>query len=470
MLQRHAVQVLLGAKHTQKETATLTGVSERSVRRIAQEPPVDGSGGADVKQERSVGRPSVAAAFSDKVKRILAEEPELKTVEILHRLRGAGYKGGKTAAYDLVKSLRPGSAEFMVRFEGLPGEFTQHDFGEVWVTFADSQRHKVRFFASRLKYSRWVEVTVVPDQKVETLVRAVVAHFEAIGGIPLLAVFDRPKTIAQEWDKAGRVTKWNDTFAQSMFSLGVGVELCWPYRANEKGSVENLVGWVKGSFFKQRRFVDMADLLAQLAEWLHEANHVRPCRATGEIPAARMVAERARLRPLKVTSDELALPFPTSVGPTAKVVMDGRSYSMPPATIGLPATLHLYRDRVRIVAGGHSAEHERLLEPGASSTLPEHRALQVDEVPGQRGKRYLKRQHLLDLGQAATDLLTELVHRRPETWPSDVDVLHVLLQTHGEMALRSACQRALDQQVFGAEYVKVFLESPDAVQPVRCDS
>jgi hypothetical protein len=40
--------------------------------------------------------------------------------------------------------------------------------------------------------------------------------------------------------------------------LGIGVEVCWPYRPQEKGCVENLVGWVKGSFFKQRRFLDRA--------------------------------------------------------------------------------------------------------------------------------------------------------------------------------------------------------------------
>lgn len=42
--------------------------------------------------------------------------------------------------------------------------------------------------------------------------------------------------------------------------LGIGVEVWWPYRPQEKGSVENRVGWAKGSFFKQRRFLDRADL------------------------------------------------------------------------------------------------------------------------------------------------------------------------------------------------------------------
>ena len=42
--------------------------------------------------------------------------------------------------------------------------------------------------------------------------------------------------------------------------LGLGIEVCWPLSPEQKGSIENLVGWVKGSFFKQRRFLDDADL------------------------------------------------------------------------------------------------------------------------------------------------------------------------------------------------------------------
>jgi hypothetical protein len=48
-----------------------------------------------------------------------------------------GYQGGKTALYALVASLRPKLIKPLVRFEGLPGEFSQHDFGEVVVQFLD---------------------------------------------------------------------------------------------------------------------------------------------------------------------------------------------------------------------------------------------------------------------------------------------------------------------------------------------
>jgi transposase len=70
-----------------------------------------------------------------------------------------------------------------------------------------------------------------------------------------MCVFDRPKTVAIHWKRNGVVTEWNSSFAYATLELGVGVELCWPYRPEEKGSVENLVGFVKNSFFKVCRFV-----------------------------------------------------------------------------------------------------------------------------------------------------------------------------------------------------------------------
>lgn len=79
--------------------------------------------------------------------------------------------------------------------------------------------------------------------------------------------------------------------------------------------MENLVGFVKGSFFKQRRFHDEADLRAPLAEWHREVNDERPCRATQTIPTVRLAEEQPRLRALTVRSDDLALRVPVVVGP-----------------------------------------------------------------------------------------------------------------------------------------------------------
>ena len=187
-----------------------------------------------------------------------------------------------------------------MRFEGLAGEFSQHDFGEVRVRYQDGTEREVHFFASRLKYSRWVEVTLVHRRArrnagadARRSSRRVWRRF------PWSAVFDRPKTVAlhvgSRWRRHGMESDVCRRGARSR----AGRRSVLAVSAARERRVENLVGWVKGSFFKQRRFLDREDLERQLREWLTEANTVRPSRATGVPPAARMADERARLRPLK---------------------------------------------------------------------------------------------------------------------------------------------------------------------------
>jgi transposase len=471
MLKRHEIQVLRRAGHSQIEVATLAGVGRRTVQRVDGEAAVTHIDSGREHAVRGIGRPAKAEPFRSVVAEILAGEPQLLSVEVLRRVKLKGYDGGKTALYELIHELRPKTSRPLVRFEGLAGEFTQHDFGHVEVRYLNGTEQRVHFFASRLKYSRWVEVTIVPDERTETLVRTFVDHFAAIGGVPLLAVFDRPKTVALKWTRDGQVTDWNPVFAGVALDLSVGIEVCWPAAPWQKGSVENLVGWVKGSFFKQRRFVDDDDLLQQLAEWRTEVNTQRPCRATKIIPAVRLEEERPRLRSLKVAPADLALRVPVVVGPTAEVIHDTHPYSMSPEAIGIAGTLYLYRDRVRIVAGRFEITHERKFQPGEGSILPEHRAQHVAAVSGKRAKRYLQREHLLKLGPEALTYLTELTHRRPQVWLRDIDRLHTLLATYGDDAMRGALARGVAEHAIGAEYIAHFLaEAVTTPRPIEGDS
>ena len=136
------------------------------------------------------------------------------------------------ALNELIAELRPRARQLLMRFEGLPGEFSQHDFGEVRINYLDGTQEVVRFFCSRLKWSRWAVVDLVPNQVAETLIRTLADHFVEFGGVPLCCVFDRPKTMALRWAKNGEVTEWDPIFAYAALELGFTAEVCWPRRAN----------------------------------------------------------------------------------------------------------------------------------------------------------------------------------------------------------------------------------------------
>ena len=62
-------------------------------------------------QRRGVGRPSVVIRYTPQLARWLGENPDLSGAEILRRLRLCGYRGGKSAFYELVRRLRVPTAD-----------------------------------------------------------------------------------------------------------------------------------------------------------------------------------------------------------------------------------------------------------------------------------------------------------------------------------------------------------------------
>ena len=97
-----------------------------------------------------------------------------------------------------MRELRPSAVRPVARFEGVAGEFSQHDFGGVRLRWRGSgPAGRVHFFCSRLNFSRYALVKLVADQRTETLVLSLAEHFQHWGGIPLLAVFDRASLSAR---------------------------------------------------------------------------------------------------------------------------------------------------------------------------------------------------------------------------------------------------------------------------------
>lgn len=405
----------------------------------------------------AVGRPLIAVRYEDIARRHLEERPNLPTVELLRILRENGYDGGKDPVYRLARRLRHIVAAPIVRFEGHPGEFAQCDFGHVRVGYDSGTTEILHFFAARLKWSRWVHVELVENEQMGSLVRDLLASIDSFGVVPLSCVFDNSKTVVLS--RQGGEIHRNPTFSQVALDFRFAPELCSPRSGWQKGSVENHVGFVKNGLSRVRRFHDRADLEAQLAEWDHDVNEVRPCRATGVPPSSRIAEERRRLRPLPIPSVEYALRFPVRVGPTGWVTFHGTRYSMPAEALGLPATLFLYRDHVRIMTDRFDERHLRHLHNGVS-TLPKHATSALAAVSGRRAELYYQRQRVLETGPIAETFVTELIYTRPHTWAGDVRRLFYLLLEHGPERMAGALREAFEPGWHDAHLLATLLTKP----------
>jgi hypothetical protein len=72
-LKRHEIQVLLRAEHSRADVARRTGVTVYTVRRVEKEAAVATADDAEARKARGIGRPSIAAPFTEKVRAWLTE-------------------------------------------------------------------------------------------------------------------------------------------------------------------------------------------------------------------------------------------------------------------------------------------------------------------------------------------------------------------------------------------------------------
>lgn len=441
----------------------LTGVPPRTQRRIVHEEIPFGMSDQELHKKLGVGRPSV---LSEELRReidaLLEEEPRVRAVEVVRRLRSEhAYACGKNPVYEYVKAARPPKGAIpVVRFEGVAGEFCQHDFGKLTVAYLDGSSEKLTFFAARLKYSRMIHVCPVEGESSEALIRGMESAARAFQGLALINVIDNTKAgvIRRERDPdTGKETiHYQEQFGFFLREGNLLAEPTYPYSGNQKGAVENLVRFVKESFLLARRFRHRADLLLQLVEWLRQVNEERPCEATGEIPARRWEVERPRLRPLPQGEEGYGLPYPAVVRPDAFVACKGYRYSTPGNWIGQAATVRLHRSTAVLHYHQEQVTHPRIPANGRYSLLPEHRPALFLKP---RGAVMAKRQILMDLCPEAQHFFTELVHRRPQTWrEQDLPVVWAVFEKEGEARIREGFAFCVRREAIGGEYLRAWAE------------
>lgn len=447
----------------QADIAALCGIGLRSVERILIEPePTREDVVADQRIDaKRQGRPPKAdPAMVERIRLLLDENPTLPATEVLRRAREWGFSGGRSQTAALVKKLRPKPRkEPVVRFEGLPGEYAQFDFGECEVVFTATGPQRVQLFAGRLKFSRFMHVVLVPDQKAETLARSLVACLAAFGGSPKEWVFDNARTVRISRIGTEPIVL-HRYLRQLVAEYRVIPTLCAPRSGNQKGSVERLVGFVKNSFLRVRRFRDLADLHAQLDQWLHEVNFERPSDATGVIPAVARTDEVPFLaqRPLRTTPEAWALEETVTVSPMGTVPLHGTSYSATARYLGAPATILVRKDQLDIHVGDERCTHVREDHTGEVRRLPQHREEVLSVLHGKRKVATFRRQCLLELGEPAWQFLGPLVHLCPDgRWEKPCTELYELLCDHGDDALRGAFTRCVARRAFTVPAVRTAL-------------
>jgi transposase len=457
-MERSAIQHLAKRGKSQRQIAEELGHSRNTVARALREP-VDR---APARRQR----PSRVDPYKPRIEGWLKEGWTI--VRMLEEVRADPanpYTGGRSVFSEAVRRIRltqrQAAADVPVRFEGLPGEYLQVDWGEVRAFPFSARAPATRYFlACRLKYSRWAWVRWTADMRQETLFRGLVDCFCALGFVPWVLVFDNMKTVTSGRDAAGQPI-WTPALLQLAAEFDFHPEACAPAAANQKGAVESLVKWVKGNFLLGRGFRDDADLERQAAEWAEQANR-RPSSATGVPPLERLPEERAKGGALPPAAADYGFLLPSRANRESMVAVLGNRYSVPVAHAGAPVTVRVHRARLTFWRDTTClAAHERAPDgAGRYVRRPEHFAALFAAKP--RARVMLYRQALLDLGEPVAAYVAELSRKRRDRLAAEIPALYRLFADRGAAALSEAVARALAADLFGHEYLAALLAPASA--------
>jgi hypothetical protein len=221
-----------------------------------------------------------------------------------------------------------------------------------------------------------------------------------------------------------------------------------------KGSVENLVKWVKTNFLPGRSFLDDEDLAHQSLTWERD-KAAQPSQAHGQRPLDLLAQERAAFGPLTTAPETYGLYRVATVNRESLVRVDGNQYSVPVGHLGQAVDVRILRDVIRISCDGVPlAEHARLTGTGQRQRDPDHYAAALTDRP--RARLVFDRDRLCALGPEVTAYVTVISQRRRRVLGEELGACLALEAQLGAEGLRRAAAACVARGTCGAEYLRLF--------------
>jgi hypothetical protein len=251
---------------------------------------------------------------------------------------------GVSFAYNSVKRfiarLGQRDARTFCRFETLPGEEAQVDYGEGALT-----RHPVtgkyrrpRLFVMTLSHSRAFFVAVVWQSSKETWCRLHEAAFAFFGGAPKVMRLDNLKEGVLSPDIYDPVL--NPLYADCLRHYGVTALPCRPYAPNLKGKVEAGVGYVQSSALAGKKFESIEEHTAFLTHWNERWAFSRIHGTTKRQVREALADEKSSLQPLPTTRFAYYEALERTVHFDGYVEVRGAYYGAPPMYTGRRVIVH----------------------------------------------------------------------------------------------------------------------------------
>ena len=205
-----------------------------------------------------------------------------------------GFPGGERSVRREVSLLREKIPDSHVPQTYLPADGATFDFGEAQVVMNGLEK-KVHLACMRLDYSSKFFVCALPTERREGLFESHISAFEYLEGIPQRIRYDNMKQAVHKLLR-GRSRQEQSLWVAFRSHFLFKADYCNPGKGQEKGGIENLVGYIRRNFLVPmpdvKDFTELNTFLLECSErdtrqrkrfgrtvhdlWLEEKQSLRP--------------------------------------------------------------------------------------------------------------------------------------------------------------------------------------------------
>ncbi len=247
----------------------------------------------------------------------------------------------------------------------------QIDWGEATAYF-DGVKTKVNFFCGRLCYSCDIFVQAFYSQNLESFLEAQQRMFDCFKGIPKRLIFDNAKVAVSEgFGLHAQATKGYQSFTAH---YAFKTDFCNIASGNEKGLVENLVGFARRNFMVPvPRIKNLSELNKKLLEDCMQYRRTHKVKSRSQSVQDAYDEEWYFLKQIPAYRFDTSRTASPSVGDYSTVRFDKNNYSVPVRLLRKNVTVKGYANEVHIFhAGDVIATYDRMYGSGKTAYRLEH--------------------------------------------------------------------------------------------------
>lgn len=409
---------------------------------------------AQYRARQVVPRSSRLDPFKARIVRLLESHP-YSAQQIYQRLREEGFDGGFTIVKDYVRRVRPPRREAFLKLSFAAGECAQLDWGEFGSIGVGSTRRRLSFFVMVLCYSRLMYVEFTVAQTMEHFLAAHEHAFTAFQGCPARLMIDNLKS-AVLTRVVGEAPVFNARYLDFARHWGFDISPCNVAKGNEKGRVENGVGYIKKNFLNGLDLLDFSAVNPAAQVWLATIANVRLHGETHQRPVDLFKQEQPHLRPLNPLPYDIGRIKSQRASKQFRIALDSNRYSLPAEFASQRVNVKAYPDRVCIYHQDKLiARHVRSYDRRQDIEDPDHPKALLTQRRTAREQRLLMQ--FLSLSRHAQVYHAGLEQRRVNP-RHHLRKIVALSEIYGVDAVDRALQDGIAFAAYSCEYIANILE------------